>query len=160
MSSGVKKLKIWFNGFWLSHINHLPSILKVSVCACVCVRDRHTSVFAINLTLDSSFEHKPAHVHMHTLSASKSELSSCQRPLSSPLPPRLSVKNCFPLSPLSSLPCRPPSSFQSSLFSFCYSLSTCAPSIDIPVYAIKVLKLLLLTNARYCKRSHFCLLQS
>lgn len=122
------------------------------MCACVCVRDRHTSVFAINLTLDSSFEHKPAHIHVHTLSVSKSELSSCQRPLSPPLPPRLSVKNCFPLFPslLLALSCRPPSSFQSSLFSFCYSLSTCEPSIDIPVYVIKVLKLLLLTNARYC----------
>lgn len=74
------------------------------VCTCVCVCEseiaRHTSVIVINLTLASPFEN----THTHTRSVSKSELSSCQRLLSPPLPPSLSVKNCFPLaSPLSSL---------------------------------------------------------
>ena len=120
----------------------------VCVCVCLCVREtaRHTSVVAINLTLDSPFEHTHTHAntpntHTHTHTHYQCLNQSCHPvSVSSPLlsRPTCHSKTVFLFSPLSSflplvLLCPLPSSLQScpllsSLFSsfslFSFSLTS------------------------------------
>ena len=123
-----------------------PEGVCVCVCVCLCVREtaRHTSVVAINLTLDSPFEHTHTHANTpntHTHTHYQCLNQSCHPvSVSSPLlsRPTCHSKTVFLFSPLSSflplvLLCPLPSSLQScpllsSLFSsfslFSFSLTS------------------------------------